>query len=80
MLLGFQVAMDTVDSPATVLTFLGLELDSISQQICLPPDKVREILAELTKWQSCSKTTKQKLLSLIGKLAFAAGAVPLGTN
>ena len=80
MLLGFQVAMDTVDGPATVLTFLGLELDSISQQIRLSPDKLREILTELTKWQSRSKTTKQKLLLLIGKLAFAAGAVPLGTS
>lgn len=80
MLLGFQVAMDTVDGPATVLPFLGLELDSVSQQIRLPPDKLREILAELTKWQSHSKTTKRKLLSLIGKLAFAARAVPAGTS
>ena len=78
MLLGFPIAMDKVDGPATVLPFLGLELDSVSQQIRLPPDKLREILEELTKWQSCSKTTKQKLLSLIGKLAFAAQAVPAG--
>ena len=56
MLLGFPVAMDKVDGPATVLPFLGLELDSVSQQIRLPPDKLREILAELAKWQSRSKT------------------------
>ena len=62
------------DSPP----FLGLELDSILQQICLSPNKLREILGELIKWQSCRKTTKQKLLSLIGKLAFAARAFPAG--
>ena len=78
MLLGFPVAMDKVDSPATVLPFLGLELDSVSQQIHLPLDKLREILQELTKWQSHSKTTKGKLLSLIDKLTFAARAVPAG--
>ena len=70
--------MDEVDGPATVLPFLGLELDSRLQQIRLPPNKLGEILAELTKWQSRNKTTKRKLLSLIGKLAFAARAVPAG--
>ena len=77
-LLGIPVAMDKVDGPATVLPFLGLELDSVLQQICLPPNKLGEILAELTKWQSHHKTTKRKVLSLIGKLAFAAQAVPAG--
>ena len=72
MHLGFTVAMDKVDSPVTVLSFLGLELDSVLQQIRLPPEKLREILEELNKWKSRSKTTKRKLLSLIGKLAFAA--------
>jgi len=65
-------------NPATVFSFLGLELDSVSQQIHLPPKKLREILEELSNWQSHSKTIKQKLLSLIGKLAFAARAVPEG--
>jgi len=78
MHLVFSVAMDKVDGPATVLSFLGLELDSVSQQICLPPEKLREIVEELTKYKSHSKTTKQILLSLIGKLAFAAQAVPAG--
>ena len=72
MHLGFPVAMDKVHLPATVLSFLVLELDSVSQQIRLPPKKLRKILEELTKWQSRSKTTKRKLLSLIGKLAFTA--------
>ena len=49
MHLGFPVAMDKVDGPATALSFLGLELDSVLQQIRLPPEKLREILEELTK-------------------------------
>ena len=77
-LLGIPVATDKVDGPATVLSFLGLELDSVLQQIRLPPNKLEEILAELTKWQSRNKTSKRKLLSLIGKLAFAARSVPAG--
>ena len=72
MLLGFPVAMDKLDGPATVLPFLGLELNSVLQQIRLPHDKLKKILEKPTKWQSYSKTRKRKLLSLIGKLTFAA--------
>ena len=76
--LGIPVAMDKVDGPAAVLTFLGLELDSTQQRIRLPPDKLAELLAELRAWSDRSSTTKRELLSLIGKLSFAAGAVPAG--
>lgn len=77
-LLGFPIAMDKVEGPTTILTFLGLELDSALQQIRLPATKLTEILADLTHWLKCRKTTKRELLSLIGKLAFAARAVPAG--
>ena len=76
--LGFPVAMNKVEGPATTLTFLGLELDSVLQQIRLPQTKLAEMLTELTHWLRRKKTTKRELLSLIGKLAFAARAVPAG--
>ena len=76
--LGIPVAMDKVDGPATSLTFLGLELDSVQQQIRLPPTKLDEILTELHDWSHRTKATKRSLLSLIGKLSFAARAVPAG--
>ena len=78
MRLGFPVAMDKVEGPATTLIFLGLELDSVLKQIRLPKAKLEEILMELTHWLCRRKTTKRELLSLIGKLAFAARAVPAG--
>ena len=67
-----------VDGPATTLTFLGRELDSVQQQIRLPPDKLDEILTELHDWWSHTEATKRALLSHIGKLSFAARAVPAG--
>ena len=76
--LGIPVGMDKVDGPATSLTFLGLELDSVQQQIRLPPTKLDEILTELHDWSHRTKATKRSLLSLIGKLSFAARAVPAG--
>ena len=77
-LLGVPVALDKLEGPSTSLTFLGLELDSNRQEIRLPPTKIREITAELDRWSCAHKTTKRKLLSLIGVLSFAARAVPAG--
>ena len=57
---------------------LGLELDSVLQQIRLPAEKLQAILKELEDWQQRKKATKRQLLSLIGKLSFAARAVPAG--
>ena len=66
--LGIPVALEKLTS----LTFLGLELDSTRQEIRLPQAKLLEILAELENWSGPHKTTKRKLLSLIGSLSFAA--------
>ena len=77
-LLGIPVAFDKVEGPATLIVFLGLELDSVKQQIRLPVDKLEAILKELGEWQQQDKATKRQLLSLIGKLSFAAKAVPAG--
>ena len=38
--LGVQVAPEKVCSPTTKLTFLGIELDSQAQELCLPADKL----------------------------------------
>ena len=76
--LGIPVAMDKLEGPSTTLTFLGLELDSVAQEIRLPQPKRDAILEELHTWSSQRYTTKRKLLSLIGLLNFAARAVPAG--
>ena len=76
--LGVPVAMDKVEGPLTTIVFLGLELDSTLQHIRLPQEKLEQLQQELQLWKECKKTTKRNLLSLIGKLAFAARAVPAG--
>ena len=76
--LGVRVAMEKVEGPSTTLTLLGLLLDSTRQEISLPPAKLSDILQELDLWSTRRSTTKRELLSLIGKLAFAARDVPAG--
>ena len=37
-------ATDKLESPASTLTFLGIELDSDKLQLCLPQAKLEELL------------------------------------
>ena len=72
------MAFDKLEGPATRLTFLGITLDSSIQQLSLPLDKQEDILHSIQGWRGRHKATKQELLSLIGKLSFAAKVVPAG--
>ena len=72
------MAHDKVEGPSTTMTFLGLEIDNIHQQRRLLLDKLAELKSELKQWAQRKKTTKRELLSIIGKLSFAAKAVPAG--
>ena len=76
--LGIPVALDKLEDPASTLTFLGITLDTVNQELRLPADKLGDILQAVTKWMGRHTATKREQLSLIGKLAFAARVVPAG--
>ena len=76
--LGMPVAMEKSEGPATCLTFLGIELDSSLQQLRLTLTKLQDITSLTKSWLGKRSSTKRELLSLIGKLAFAAKVVPAG--
>ncbi|KAL5506051.1 hypothetical protein EMCRGX_G007617 [Ephydatia muelleri] len=72
------VASEKLEGPTTALTFLGIVLDTSAQQLRLPPDKLEELTGLTRSWLFRHKATKRELLSLIGKLSFAAKVVPAG--
>ena len=72
------VALDKLEDPASTLTFLGITLDTVNQELRLPADKLKEISQAVTDWLGRHTATKRELLSLIGNLAFAARVVPAG--
>ena len=77
-ILGVPVAPDKVQGRSSVITFLGIEIDTISLQLRLPESKVSELLQTLTEWVSKRFCTKRQLLSLIGRLHHAASVVKPG--
>ena len=76
--LGVPVAPDKVHYPTERLTFLGVEIDTVSLQLRLPAAKVADLLATLYSWRGRRSCTKRELLSLIGQLHHAAAVVRPG--
>ena len=76
--LGIPVAIDKLEGPSTSIVFLGILIDSVKQELSLPPGKLQEILSLLGTWRLRKRCKKRQLLSLIGKLAFAARVAPAG--
>ena len=76
--LGVPLASDKVIGPATVMTYLGIEIDSVSSTIRLPSEKFQDLCTLLQHWEARKKCTKRELLSLIGSLSFACKVVKPG--
>ena len=58
-----------------LITFLGIHIDTVAQTISVPTEKLAAMLQELAAMRAARTCTKRSLLSLIGKLAFAAKAI-----
>ena len=80
--LGFPVAPEKTEGPATRLTFLGIEIDSAARQIRLPQEKLVALQATVSQWMiragTRSSCKKRDLLSLIGLLHHATAVVRPG--
>ena len=78
--LGVPVATghDKVVPPTTVMTVLGIEVDSVQQVTRFPQDKLSALHTALATWLQRTDCSKRELLSLIGTLSFAAKVVPAG--
>ena len=62
--LGVPSALDKFIGPTTCLICLGIEINTVKQEIRLPKDKYDELMSILTSWTNTQKVTKHKLLSL----------------
>ncbi len=76
--LGVPVAPHKVEGPSTVLTFLGICLDTINMEVRLPKDKLVRLQACIHTWEGKRMCIKRDLLSLLGMLHHAAKVVPPG--
>ena len=77
--LGVPLALEKVEGPSTCLTFLGIEIDTMSLQIHLPPRKLQKVKNVVSYWLQQRKACKKRdLQSLAGLLQHACKVVRPG--
>ncbi|XP_028517092.1 uncharacterized protein LOC110246429 [Exaiptasia diaphana] len=75
---GIPMAPEKTVGPSTVLSFAGIELDTVASEARLPLDKVHDCSNLIFEFLHKKKTTLHDLQSLIGKLNFACKVVVPG--
>ena len=76
--LGVPIASHKTEGPATVIVFLGIEMDTEARVLRLPKDKLARLQREIRQWRGKRACTKRDLLSLIGQLQHACCVVRPG--
>lgn len=76
--LGVPVAQDKTVGPSTVLTFLGIEIDTVAMEVHLPREKLRSLQALLGEWVEKRSCCRRELESLLGLLGHACCVVKEG--
>ena len=76
--LGLPLAEEKTEGPATTLTFLGIELDSVHQTSRLPQGKLEDLRRRVEVLMGKKKVTLQELQEIVGHLNFACRVVAPG--
>ena len=76
--IGLPVNKDKTFKASTLLTFLGLLIDTVKQLVCIPIEKVRRAQKLLSEYQNKKKITIHKLQKLCGFLNFLCRAIVPG--
>ena len=76
--LGVVLAEDKTEGPATQLTILGIEVDSVAMTLCLPTEKLQRLRTLLAEWQGRKSGLRRELESLVGQLQHASKVVRTG--
>ena len=73
---GLVVNSSKTEGPTQVITFLGVELDSVACTTACPPSRLRELESIIDSSLSLHVIRRRQLESLIGKFSFAAQCLP----
>ena len=74
----FPVSLEKTFWATTLLSFLGLLIDTVHQYMCIPVDKVQRAISLVDEMISCKKTTVLKLQRLCRFLNFLCRCIVPG--
>lgn len=78
--LGVPLADEKTEGPSAVITFLGITVDTLKNELRLPEEKLHRLLQMVSHWQGRKSCTRRELESLIGSLQHACKVVRQGRS
>ncbi|XP_077119507.1 uncharacterized protein LOC143775353 isoform X2 [Ranitomeya variabilis] len=75
---GVPLFPEKTIGPVSVITFLGIEIDTVTMEFRLPKDKIDKLLDLINGCISVGKVTLTQMQSLLGSLNFACRIMPAG--
>lgn len=78
--LGIPLALEKIDGPTATITFLGIIIDTIRQELRLPEEKLHRLLEMLSLWSNRKSCTRRELESFIGVLQHACKVIQPGKS
>ena len=76
--LGVPLPPEKQEGPSSVITFLGITIDTNCQELRLPEEKLKRLLDTLAQWEQKKSCTRKELESLIGSLQHACTVIQPG--
>ena len=76
--LGVPVATHKTEGPATLVTFLGIVIDTVACQLRLPEEKLERLRDLVQSWLPRKSCKRKEMESLLGHLSHAAMVVRPG--
>jgi hypothetical protein len=73
---GLEINETKTEGPTQKLTFLGLGLDSVTQTVFVPKDKLSDLFSIIGTVRGKDTVTRYQMQSLVGKFSFVATALP----
>lgn len=73
--LGLQESLSKACPPSTVMTCLGVRINTVDMTLSVTPERLDELVVLLSHWLTKKSATKSELQSLVGKLSFVSKCV-----
>ena len=73
--LGLTESKSKAHPPSTSMPYLGIQFDTVTMKMSIPPEKISEVREELSMWEKRNTASKKSLQQLLGKLFWVSRCV-----
>ena len=73
--LGLKESESKAHPPSTSMPYLGIQFNTVSMKMSIPPEKITEVREEISLWEKKKTASKKSLQQLLGKLFWVSRCV-----